>query len=103
MESRLTVKKALFGVGTLALVFLLAFWGVFLRDVNRAGPFLGTTVGGYLPDPKIRYADWLQYEKSRRGASTLTLHGDGKDFGRTSTTLRWNTKMHDSLVGGKVF
>jgi vancomycin resistance protein YoaR len=37
------------------------------------GPFAGTTIGGYTPEPSLRYSDWVTYERERRKGSRVTV------------------------------
>lgn len=54
--------------------------GWFHVDKRQGQPYVGTTIGGYLPDPTLGYSDWLEEQAERRKSHKVWTYGGKESF-----------------------
>jgi len=92
------LTKAIGGLATalLCVVACLLGWLQFAKSDEH--PFLGTTVGGYLPDTRVDYVAWLNREATRRNTARVALLAPSQGFERSLEELGVEVDIRAMLV-----
>ncbi|MGC4063099.1 MAG: VanW family protein [Polyangiaceae bacterium] len=68
------------GVFSLCAVVVAALLGWFYVEQRGQAPFHGSFIGGYVPDPKIEYSQWLTGQRERWARASVEVFGAGQRF-----------------------